>query len=82
MDREGDKPMARPYNPDQPTTRSFRVSEGAWEKAKRRAALEGTTMSAACGDLVEGYAEGYYTLPKKKIVRKFPTDANAGPGGN
>ena len=68
--------MPRPKNPDNPTTRSFRVSERAWEQAKRRAAAEGTTMSAATGDLVEGYARGIYNLPEKVIVRKFPEMAN------
>lgn len=67
--------MSRPRNPDNPTTRSFRVSESAWEAAKRRAASEGTTMSAACGDLVEGYARGIYNLPIKRVVREFPENA-------
>lgn len=71
--------MPRPYNPDEPSTRSFRVSDAAWEAAKRRAAAEGTTMSAACGDLVEGYARGIYNLPTKRIVRTFPADANREP---
>lgn len=71
--------MTETSNPDRPTTRSFRVSERAWELAKKRAAREGTTMSAACGDLVEGYARGHYTLPEKQIVRTFPEDSNAGP---
>lgn len=64
--------MPRPYNPDQPTTRSFRVGKEAWEKARLRAAKEGATMSSVCGDLVEGYAAGVYNLPEKRIVRDFP----------
>lgn len=69
--------MPRPKNPDNPTTRSFRVSESAWNAAKKRAASEGTTMSAACGDLVEGYARGIYNLPEKTVVRKFPEPQQA-----
>lgn len=69
--------MPRPKNPDNPTTRSFRVSARAWDLAKKRAAAEGTTMSAATGDLVEGYARGIYNLPEKKIVRTFPEMAEA-----
>lgn len=69
--------MPRPKNPDNPTTRSFRVSERAWDKAKRRAAAEGTTMSAATGDLVEGYSRGIYNLPQKTVVREFPSAEEA-----
>lgn len=64
--------MPRPKNPENPVTRSFRVSEAAWEKAKVRAQSEGTTMSAATGDLVEGYARGVYELPTREVVRTFP----------
>lgn len=34
-------------------------------------------MSAATGDLVEGYARGIYNLPEKKLVRKFPEPEQA-----
>ena len=66
--------MSRPFNPDQPTNRSFRVRPGAWEKAKERAEAVGVTMSHVVGELVEGYAAGYYNLPTQRIVREFPQD--------
>jgi hypothetical protein len=44
--------------------RTFRCSEVMWERAKRRAAVEGTTMSDVARQLVEGYANGALSLPK------------------
>lgn len=69
--------MARPKNPDRPTVRTYRVSPRAWEQGRKRAAAEGTTISAATGELVEGYARGIYNLPEKRIVRTFPAQDEA-----
>lgn len=67
--------MARDRNPEQPTTRSFRVSARAWNEARKRAVAEGVTMSAAIADLVEGYGRGVYNLPTRRIVRDYPENA-------
>lgn len=70
--------MPRPKNPDNPTTRSFRVSKKAWDQARLRATSEGTYMSSVCADLVEGYARGIYNLPERKLVRQYPDSENSG----
>lgn len=70
--------MPRPKNPDNPTTRSFRVGQAAWDLARKRAEKENTYMSTVCADLVEGYGRGVYDLPTKEVVRTFPDRDKAG----
>lgn len=53
-------PNNRTSNP----TRSIRVPDDVWEKAKRRAASEGVSMSRAAVLIIEGYAGGYLDLPR------------------
>jgi len=48
--------------------RSVRVADEPWEKARRRAAHEGITMSRMVALLVEGYGQGLIDLPKVQIV--------------
>lgn len=48
--------------------RSVRTSEKWWVKAQRRAKKEGTTMSNVVAELVEGYANGMFSLPRTEKV--------------
>lgn len=63
--------MPRPANPENPRTRSYRVGQVHFDKARRRAASEGFSMSAAVGELVAGYAAGVYDLPTKRVTREY-----------
>lgn len=54
--------MAKPT--DRKSPRSVRVGDKAWELARKRAKKEGTTVSNAVSELVEGYAKGEYVLPQ------------------
>lgn len=69
--------MPRPKNPENPTTRSFRVGQRAWDLAMERAKSENTYMSSVCADLVEGYGRGIYDLPTREVVRTFPEPEDA-----
>lgn len=51
-------------------TRSVRIDDELWERAKRRAEAEGVTISRALSMLTEGYAQGKITLPKVQIIYK------------
>jgi len=47
--------------------RSVRVSDAVWEAARRRASLDGVTMSHVMLTFVEGYAKGLVDLPRVTI---------------
>ena len=53
------------------TSRSFRARQEAWDAAKERAESEGTLVTVAIEDLLEGYAAGHYDLPVKKTVKTY-----------
>jgi hypothetical protein len=53
------KPRGGRYDP----ARSVRISDEVWEKAKRRAAYEGVTVSHVMALLCQGYAEGRVNMP-------------------
>jgi len=59
----------RPNGSDPVPVYSIRVPRVYWEKAKRRAAYEGITVSAAAAMFVEGYGDGLLDLPK--ITRTY-----------
>lgn len=63
------RPRGGSYDP----VRSVRVGETVWEKAKRRAALEGVTMSYVLSEIAEGYAEGSINLPR--VTKTFAKEA-------
>lgn len=48
--------------------RSLRVSDEAWDGARRRAEREGHTISSAAALLIDGYARGLISLPKVHVV--------------
>jgi len=52
-----------PHNP----TRSIRVPDDVWERAKRRARHEGVSISKVCQMIVTGYAQGLIDLPKVTV---------------
>lgn len=54
------------------TVRSIRITQEAWEGAKERARADGTTITAATADLLEGYARGVYQLPTVSVVKSYP----------
>jgi hypothetical protein len=58
----------RPNNVGQLQGRSVRVSDEAWEKARRRAQYEGVTMSRMVALIVEGYGAGLIDLPKTTVT--------------
>jgi hypothetical protein len=52
--------------------RSVRVGDPLWEKAKRRAAYEGITMSQFLYAMVEGYANNQIGMPQVQVVYHQP----------
>jgi len=62
----------RPNDAGSFPVRSVRVSDEVWEKAKRRANLEGVTMSRVLALVVEGYADGYLNMPTTRMVYEQP----------
>ena len=63
--------MTRPTPVEELFNHSFRCSGPVWAQARERAAREKISMSSVVADLVAGYGEGAYDLPKKKVVRDF-----------
>lgn len=63
---------AKPASPLIP--RSVRIPQNVWDIARKRATEEGTTITAAVTDLLEGYARGVYELPRVRTVKQFPKD--------
>lgn len=49
-------------------TRSVRIEDMTWNKAKARAESEGVTISRVLSLFVEGYARGMIDLPKMQMV--------------
>lgn len=49
-------------------TRSVRIDDMTWDKAKTRAESEGVTISRVLSLLVEGYARGMVDLPRVQMV--------------
>lgn len=51
--------------------RSFRVSREVYESARRRAQEDGVSISSAITELLEGYANNIYQLPKKETIKIY-----------
>jgi len=49
-------------------TRSIRIGDDTWLRAKKRAEAEGLTISRAMSMIVEGYAHGKIDLPRVQMV--------------
>lgn len=49
-------------------TRTTRIGDEVWEKAKKRAESDGVSMSQLMNTLVEGYSEGKIDLPRVELV--------------
>lgn len=60
--------MRRPNGSPESPVRTVRVDKPTWEKATRRAKLEGMTMSAVLLAFVEGYGQGKINLPLVQLV--------------
>lgn len=58
----------RPNGTKADPVRSVRVSDALWEKARRRADMDGVTMSHVLHTIIAGYAEGYVDLPKVRVT--------------
>lgn len=64
--------------------RSVRVTDPSWDRATRRARLEGTNMSAVVQLFVEGYGRGLINAPQTRVVYEatpqleVPTPAQVG----
>lgn len=56
--------------------RSVRISDEVWERAKNRAAYEGTTVSHVLASLAEGYSKGLLDLPRVTVTFKAPKEAS------
>lgn len=79
MAGQGFSPVRRTVpNRKYATSRSVRISDPVWEKARRRAALDGYKMSAVIQLLVEAYANGLIDTPKIQLAykRKKVTDGD------
>lgn len=60
--------------------RSVRISDEVWDRARNRAAYEGTTVSHVISSLLEGYSKGLLNLPKVQVVYGQPKDEPAASG--
>lgn len=49
-------------------TRTIRIDDETWERAKARAAEDGLTVSAVMARFVTGYATGKINAPQTRIV--------------
>ena len=58
----------RPNGSPEVPSRSVRVPEDVWQRAKQRAADEGQTMSRVIGMLVWGWVTGQVSLPREHLV--------------
>lgn len=56
------------------TSRSVRVGDTVWERAKNRAAYDGTNISQVINALLEGYAKGLLDLPTVEVHYKQPRE--------
>lgn len=56
--------MANKYD----SPRSIRIDEKTWAAARRKATLDGTTISGVIVELVKGYADGKIKRPTVKLV--------------
>lgn len=61
----------------QTPARSVRISDEVWDRARNRAAYEGTTVSHVIASLLEGYSKGLLNLPKVQVVYGQPKDEPA-----
>lgn len=65
----------RPNGSPSVPVRSVRVSDSAWEAARRRAAYEEVTISYVVATIIEGYGKGLIDLPKVTVLyRTSPTE--------
>ena len=57
------------------TSRSVRTPNDIWARAKGRATREGMVINRVIIELLEGYAQGVYRLPKRQVetVRVYDT---------
>lgn len=60
---------AGPRGPKQ--SHSVRVHDDSWERAKKRAGEEGTTINGVVEEILEGYGRGLINLPK--ITKTYAT---------
>lgn len=49
-------------------TRTIRIDDDTWDRAKTRAAEDGLTISSVMARFVTGYAEGKVSAPQTRIV--------------
>lgn len=75
MARRGSR---RPNGAPEDPVRSARIAAPVWDPAKRRAAMEGTTMSAVIHAFVEGYGRGMINVPRTQVVYEAPKPAAVG----
>lgn len=54
----------RPNGSTPHPSRSVRVSDETWNRARRRASFDRVTISHVAAQLIEGYAAGLIDLPK------------------
>lgn len=59
----------RPNGTAHAPTRSIRIEDSVWEAARRRANLEGQTMSRVVHQLVQSYAKGLATVSGKEAKK-------------
>lgn len=69
------RPTGSPHAP----VRTVRVEDDLWNKAKRRAAYDGVTISSVLYALVEGYAKGLLDMPKVQVIYSQPRTPQAEP---
>jgi hypothetical protein len=69
--------VRRPAGVKEYPTRSVRIADEVWERARRRASLEGVTISHVLSLMVEGYASGLLDMPRTQVVYAPPKKVEA-----
>lgn len=62
----------RPTGTPPDTARSIRIGDEDWERAKRRATFENTTISHVVQLFVAGYAKGLVNPPRETVLYPQP----------
>ena len=73
--------QTRRPNGQQIPSRSIRVGNEEWDRARRRANFEGLTLSNVAAQLIDGYGKGLINLPTVQKVYGAPVVAEASTGG-
>lgn len=61
------------------SSRSVRVPDDVWERARSRADSEGVSINYVVNEILDGYSRGMLNLPKVKVVKSYGSAASTAP---